>query len=252
MMKNEIDDYKSSSIEEIKIRNEFYDIYKDNPLPNDQILENLGLFLNTKNLSRILFINHIYQKILDVQGIIIEFGTRWGQNLSLFAALRGIYEPYNIQRKIVGFDTFEGFPSVSKHDGESDMMKTGSLSVTKDYEKYLAKVMKYQEKDNPISHVRKFEIKKGVAEIELKNYLENNPQTIISLAFFDFDLYEPTKKCLNMIKPHLVKGSLLCFDELCDDNSPGETIALKEVFNLNEIQLQRYRYATRVSYFIVN
>ena len=41
MMKNDIDEYKSSSIEEIDIRKEFYNIYKDNPIPNDQILENL-------------------------------------------------------------------------------------------------------------------------------------------------------------------------------------------------------------------
>ena len=251
MMKNEIDDYKSSSKEELKIRKEFYNIYKDNPLPNDQILENLGLFLNTKNLSRILFINHIYQKILDVQGIIIEFGTRWGQNLSLFTSMRGIYEPYNIQRKIVGFDTFEGFPAISDQDGDSKMMKPNNLSVTPKYENYLTKILEYQEKDNPISHIKKFDIRKGDALEELKKYLSDNPHTIISLAYFDFDIYEPTKKCLSMIKPYLVKGSLLCFDELCDDNSPGETIALKEIFNLNEIQLQRYRYATRVSYFIL-
>lgn len=250
-MKNQIDDYKSSSKEEFQIRKEFYNIYKDNPLPNDQVLENLGLFLNTKNLSRILFINHIYKKILDVQGIIIEFGTRWGQNLSLFSAMRGIYEPYNIQRKIVGFDTFEGFPSISDQDGDSKMMKPNNLSVTPEYENYLTRILEYQEKDNPISHIKKFDIRKGDATEELREYLSDNPQTIISLAFFDFDIYEPTKKCLSLIKPFLVKGSLICFDELCDDNSPGETIALKEIFNLNQIKLHRYRYATRVSYFIL-
>ena len=250
-MKNEMIDYKSSSKEEVTIRKEFLEHYKKNPIPDDQILENLGLFLNTKNLSRILFINHIYQQIIDVQGIIVEFGTRWGQNLSLFAALRGLYEPYNIQREIVGFDTFEGFPSVSKMDGDSGMMKPGSLTVTKNYEDYLSKVMGYQEKDNPISHIKKFDIRKGDAVIELKKYLLDNPHTIISLAFFDFDIYEPTKKCLSIIKPYLVKGSLLGFDELCDKNSPGETVALKEVFNLNEVQLKRYRYTTRVSYFIL-
>ena len=246
---NSLDDNKSSSLDEISIRKQFFDHYKNNPLPDDQVLENIGLFLNTKNLSRILFMNFIYQKILDIQGVVIEFGTRWGQNISLFSALRGIYEPYNIQRKIIAFDTFEGFPSISSKDGEDNCIKTGNLNVTKNYENYLDVIMDFQEKDNPVSHIKKYVIRKGDAVIELKKYLEDNPQTIVSMVFFDLDLYEPTKICLQLIKPHLVKGSLLAFDQLCTDNFPGETIALKETFNLNEIKLHRYPFATRLSYF---
>ena len=54
-----------------------------------------------------------------------------------------------------------------------------------------------------------------------------------------------------MIKPHLTKGSLVGFDELCDPDSPGETVALKEVFGLNNIRLQRSRHCSRTSYFVV-
>ena len=74
----------------------------------------------------------MYKNIIDVQGIVMEFGVRWGQNLSLFSALRGIYEPYNRHRKIVGFDTFKGFPSIHEKDGTSDMMKKGQLALTDD------------------------------------------------------------------------------------------------------------------------
>jgi len=250
-MKDKLIDFKSSNNKEMAIRKSFYEHHRKNPIPDDQVLENLGLFLNTKNLSRILFMNEMYKKIVDVEGIIIEFGTRWGQNLSVFAALRGMYEPYNIHRKIVGFDTFEGFPSLSKKDGSSDMMKVGSLSVTEDYEDYLTKVMVFQEADNPVSHIKKFEIRKGDASVEIVKYLDQNPETIIALAFFDLDIYEPTRNCLEAIRPYLVKGSLLCFDELNDPNAPGETIALKEIFGLNNVRLRRDRYTTRVSYYCV-
>jgi hypothetical protein len=54
-----------------------------------------------------------------------------------------------------------------------------------------------------------------------------------------------------MIKPRLSKGSIVAFDELNDKDSPGETVALMEVFGLQNIRLQRYRYASRVSYFVV-
>ena len=36
--------------------------------------------------------NEIYTKQVDVHGIVVEFGTRWGQNMGLFAALRGMVE----------------------------------------------------------------------------------------------------------------------------------------------------------------
>ncbi len=240
-----------SNREEDSTRRRFLEHFRDCPIPDDQILSNLGLFLNSKNLARILFMHHIYQQIVDVEGIVIDFGTRWGQNLSLFAALRGIYEPFNRHRMLVGFDTFQGFPSISKEDGSSDLMQVGNISVTQNYASYLSKVMEYQELDNPLSHIKKFDIVAGDATVEIGKYLSGHPQTIVSLAYFDFDLYEPTRICLEAIRPHLVKGSVLGFDELNDPDSPGETLALKEVFGLNNIKLRRYRYTSRVSYFVV-
>jgi hypothetical protein len=239
------------SAQEKLTRQEFVEHLKKCPVPDEQLLSNLGLFLNSKNLSRILLMNHLYRQVIDVQGIIIEFGTRWGQNLALFSALRGIYEPFNRHRKIVGFDTFAGFPSISKKDGSSDMLHVGNLSVTESYVEYLTKILEYHELDNPLSHIKKFDLRVGDAVVEIEGYLKEYPETIIALAYFDFDIYEPTKKCLEAIKPHLVKGSVLGFDELNDHDSPGETIALKEVFGLNNISLKRYRYASRVSHFVV-
>lgn len=234
--------------EELK---KFIELFKKNPIPDEQIFSNLGLFLKSKDLSRLLFLNHIYQQIIDIQGVIFDFGTRWGQNMAIFSALRGIYEPFNRHKKIVGFDTFSGFPGISKEDGQSDLMKRGNISVTKNYQDYLEKIMSYHEETSPLSHVKKYEIVVGDAVREIRKYLKRNPQTIVALAYFDFDIYEPTKKCLVAIKPHLVKGSLLAFDELNDHDSPGETIALKEVFGLNNIKLKRYPYTSRTSYFIV-
>ena len=85
-------------------------ILRESAIPDGELLQNLGLFLTRQNLSRLLFIKHLYEQIVDIQGDIIEFGVRWGQNLAAFAVLRGILEPYNHSRRLVGFDTFEGFP----------------------------------------------------------------------------------------------------------------------------------------------
>ena len=232
-------------------RSEFLEHFRKCPIPDNQLLSNLGLFLNSKNLARILFMDHLYRQIVDVQGSVLEFGTRWGQNLALFAALRGIYEPFNRHRKIVGFDTFEGFPNLSPKDGTSEMMKLGELAVTENYAEYLGKVMELQEKDNPLGHIRKFSLRKGDATIEIGRFFAESPETIVALAYFDFDLYEPTLKCLQAIRPRLVKGSVVGFDELNDPDSPGETLALMEAYGLSNVRLRRFPYASRVSYFVV-
>lgn len=231
-------------------RDKFELMFKASPIPDDQILSNLGLYLNSKTLSRILFMNFLYTKIIDLQGVIIEFGCHWGQNLSLFSALRGIYEPFNRHRKIIGFDTFKGFPNIDSKDGKSDLMKEGKLALPPNYDDYLREILYLQEADNPLSHIQKYEVIKGDATITFLQYLTEHPETIVSLVYFDFDIYKPTKVCLELIKERLVKGSVVGFDELNDHDSPGETVALMESIGLNNIKLRRFPNASRTSYFI--
>ena len=107
-----------SSTNEKEVNKRFAEHLKVSPLPDDEILANLGLYLTSKNLSRILFFYECYKKIVNTHGIIVEFGVRWGQTLSIMSALRGCFEPFNRHRKIVGFDTFEGFKGISEKDGD--------------------------------------------------------------------------------------------------------------------------------------
>ena len=237
-----------SSTDEKEVLQVLIDHFKDSPLPEDEILPNLGLFLTSKALSRILFFYEIYRKIVHTHGIVAEFGVRWGQTLSIMSALRGILEPFNRHRKIVGFDTFAGFVGLGDKDGNVCKCVDGSFSVPPGYEDYLSSLLALQEKLNPISHLTKFELVKGNALKTVPAYLERHPETIISLAVFDFDIYEPTRTTLEIIRPYLCRGSILVFDELCDDIFPGETIALREIFGLNNVRIQRLPMAARISY----
>lgn len=247
-MKKEIKVAVGSNLDEIKNREEYFEKFKNTPIPDSELLTNLGLFINRQSLSRVIFMNELYKKIINVNGVIMEFGVRWGQNLSLFSNFRGMYEPYNFTRKIIGFDTFSGFPSVHKNDGEKEFIKKGAYGVSENYEDYLEDILTYHEKESPISHKKKYELIKGDGTKTIKEYLEKNPQTIISFAYFDFDIYEPTKVCLEAILPHLTKGSIIAFDELNDPNFPGETIAFKEVLGLNNYEIKRSPLNPLISY----
>ena len=239
----------NSSNKEHCIRKNFYDLFKDSPILENELLSNLGLYTSRQTLSRILFMHEIYKKIINTHGVIMEFGVRWGQNLALFENFRGMYEPFNYNRKIIGFDTFNGFPSVSCVDKN---LKKGDYGVSENYEEHLAKVLAYHESESPISHIKKYELIKGDATETLKEYLKNNPHTIIALAYFDFDIYEPTKECLELIRDHITKGTILGFDELNVSDFPGETVALKEVLGLSSYRIQRLPISSLQSYIEID
>ena len=237
-----------SSEPEKDVFGEFTSLLTNTPVPDDELLANLGLYLTSKGLSRVLFFYEIYKKILNQHGMIMEFGVRWGQTLSLLSALRGIFEPFNRHRKIVGFDTFKGFKGIEDKDGDSCRCQDGSFSVPSNYEDHLSKILEYQEALNPMSHLKRFELIKGDGIATVPEYLTKHPETIVSLAIFDFDIYRPTRAALEAIKPHICRGTILVFDELCDDLFPGETVALKEVFGINSLRIQRFPMTSRVSY----
>src|SRR5690606_11940007 len=123
-----------SSEEEQSKRADFVQRYQNSPIPDTEKLSNLGLFTKRQDFTKQLFFNDLYEQILSVHGVIMEFGVRWGQNLVTLNNLRGIYEPYNFSRKIIGFDTFGGFPSVDIKDGNHEVIKQGSFSVVPNYE----------------------------------------------------------------------------------------------------------------------
>lgn len=221
------------------------------PLPANELIRNLGLYLLPMEVKRLLFFADLYQRIVNVPGIIVEFGCRWGQNLAHFQSLRSILEPYHHRRLIIGFDTFEGFPSVSKHDGSSDVISEGAYSVSPGYEQKLVELLALRERQSPLPDVRKFHVIKGDAPAEFEKWLADHPETIVALAYFDMDLYEPTAQCLRLLKGRLTQGSIVGFDELNHAKFPGETLAVRDVLGLENVRLMRSLWSADESFFVV-
>jgi hypothetical protein len=241
----------NASETERTIRGQLLEYFRECPIPGNELFANLHLFINRQNLSQILFVNEIYQQIVGIHGVVMEFGVRWGGNLALYESLRGIYEPFNHNRKIIGFDTFSGFPSVDAKDGNADIIGVGAYNVTENYADYLAKILDYHEQESPIPHLKKYELVKGDATTSIHSYLESHPETIVALAYFDFDIYEPTKACLEALKKHLTKGSVIGFDELNNRDYPGETVALREVLGIGAYRIRHSRYSPTQSYIVI-
>lgn len=224
---------------------------KESPIPDQELIRNLGLYQLPMEVKRILFFAEIYQQLLSVPGVIMEFGCRWGQNLATLQSLRSILEPYHHRRRIVGFDSFSGFPTVAPQDGCADAAKRGAYSVTPEYDVCLKQLLALREMQAPIPEVKKFEVIKGDVRDELPLWLEQHPEAIVAFAYFDLDLYEPTRDCLKSLKGRLTQGSIIGFDELNHTSFPGETLAVREALGLENIRLRRSPFSADECYFIV-
>ena len=62
-----------SNNKELTVRKEMYEHFKECPIPEDQILSNMGLFTNSKDLSRILFMDYLYRLSKETQGVILTW-----------------------------------------------------------------------------------------------------------------------------------------------------------------------------------
>jgi hypothetical protein len=193
--------------------------------------------LKRQSLSRVLYYADLYRQVVGVPGVICEFGVQWGATLSLLINLRGMYEPFNHSRTIVGFDTFTGFGRIDARDGA--LPSVGDYTTPRGYEKTLERLLELQESFCPLPHLRKFELVKGDASKTCPAWLERNPHAIVAMAILDMDVYRPTRDVLRAILPRLTRGSLLVFDELSCAHLPGETAAVQEVLGLNRLTLRR-------------
>ena len=229
-------------------------------MPDEHLLVNLGLYMRSSALAKILFINELYELIVDIPGVIVEFGVWWGQNLVLVENLRAIYEPFNITRRIIGFDTFSGYTSFSDQDrpakkgvfqSYSDVVKEGGYSVSEGYRTYLEELIAAHEGNNILGHIRKHTVIEGDVMKTAPKFFTENPETVVALAYFDLALYAPTKACLQAIRPHLVPGSVILLDEFNYPEAPGETIAFKEAFHNVPFTIRKSRYITDKSIVIL-
>ncbi len=214
-------------------------------------INNFSKYVPRTHIARFLTRYEIFKEILDVQGVIIECGVLFGGGLMTWAQLSSIMEPANHQRRIVGFDTFEGFPSISSKDVKAkvsiELCQKGSLYV--DSYKDLQKCIELYNMTRYYKHIDKVELVRGNIFKTVPSYIKNNPHLVVSLLYLDVDIYKPTKIALKYFLPRMPKGSIIVFDELNQPEWPGETLAVLEQFgNFNNLRISKQPFGTGISY----
>ena len=73
---------------QLAAREQLENFFNINPLSTTDLLFNLGLFTRSSLLVKYITLHEIYQQFVHIPGLIVEFGTWWGQNLVLLENLR--------------------------------------------------------------------------------------------------------------------------------------------------------------------
>ena len=144
-----------------------------------------NVLISRQAFSRNLARTKLFEISMNVPGCVVECGSHRGNGLGLYYNLSSTLEPTNFNRKIISFDTFEGFPSVSTKD--LDFAKEGQMSDV-DFN-FLKEAVEINELNRVNGHIEKLMFVQGDANKTIPKFVEENPWLLVSLLYIDFDLY---------------------------------------------------------------
>ena len=214
-------------------------------------LENFTKYVRRQHLKRFLALYEVFKLVLPVKGSVLECGVWRGFSLTAWAKLSTMLEPENLTRRVYGFDTFEGFPSV--HDMDQSAFKSNERGeLSSDSYDEITQLIKEYDADRFLGHIGKVELIKGDMAKTIPEFIERHQHLMVSLLFIDCDLYEPTRTALEHFLPRMPKGAIVAFDDLDNPIWPGETLAILETVGLNKLKLQRLEWDPYIAYAVID
>jgi len=207
-----------------------------------------SLFTNRVGVQSLITRYELYKMILEVPGDIVECGVYQGNSFLWLAHLSVILEPYAINRRFVGFDTFGGFASI---DANRDPKDVSSKNFSDTSYETIEKALSAIDAVRPVNRIKRFELVKGDIIETVPKYISENPAFTCAMLILDTDLYKPTLTALEAFLPTMPKGAIVVLDEYNYQNFKGETQALKDYQSIGNFRMKRLRYDSCLAYFEV-
>ena len=230
---------------------ELAELFEADPTPLVERIEAFPKYVSRQSLAKFLTKWELMRLILGVSGSIIECGVLHGAGLLAWAKLSSIAEPANHTRRVIGFDTFAGFASVSEHDANSTYQDIREGAMHGSPLSHVQRAIAVYDMNRPIAHIPKVELVVGDIVQTAPQYVLDNTHLVVSLLYLDADLYSPTAAALEAFVPRMPRGAILAFDQLNAPIFRGETVAANAVVGLKNLQLQRFPFDPYVSYAIL-
>ena len=213
-------------------------------------LETFPRYARRKTVTRFITLYELFKLSLNVKGSVIECGVFRGFGLMTWAHLSAVLEPANLTRRIYGFDSFAGFPSVSGNDANPVKSPVAGELAANSFDE-LSRLIEIHDQDRFLGHIDKVHLIKGDLVETVPKFVADHQHLVVSLLFMDVDLFEPTKVAVEKFVPRMPKGAVLAFDQLDNPIWPGEAAALQATLGINHLELRRFEWDPYVAYAIL-
>jgi hypothetical protein len=226
------------------------EVFESSPDDLPTRLASMARYARRAQVTRFAALYELFKLVLPVKGSIVECGVYRGASFMTFAQLSAALEPTNLTRRLYGFDSFGGFPSVSAADRPGSTGATAGDLAADSYDE-LNRLLEIYDDDRFIGHLPKARLIRGDVTETIPAFVADNPHLVVSLLFLDLDLYEPTRVAIKNLVPRMPKGAVLAFDELDNPLWPGETSAALDELGLNRLELRRFEFDPYIGYAVI-
>ena len=242
---------KTLSSDDVEYRNRAAALFERDERPLHSRLDGFPKYASRQSIELFLTRYEIFKRIQGVAGSIVECGVLYGDGILSWAKFCSVFEPYNHTRRIVGFDTFAGFPDISEADratGERghSMLQKGSFAGSS-VESVREAVAVY-DMNRALNKIPKVELVEGDISVTAGSYLADNPHLVVAMLYLDLDLYAPTREAIRAFLPRMPRGAVIVFDELNYEAFPGETQAVMEEIGVSNLRIERLPFSSRVTF----
>ncbi len=216
--------------------------------PSD-VLQAFPIYARRIHLKRFLAHYELFRMVADLPGDIVELGVYRGVSLMSWANFLEIRCMGDRQRKVWGFDSFEGLSELDAKDGAPDPTVGKIAGGYTDHGGPLEDAITIFDSDRFIPHKPRVQLVSGDICETVPQWVKDNPGVRISLLHFDCDLYRPTKVALEALWPLVVPGGVVAFDEYGIPPWEGESKAVDEFFDT--VQLRRFTWSSNPGAYVV-
>lgn len=208
--------------------------------------------LNIGNIGNAIYWWKFFEAAALVEGDIVECGIGRGRSLIIISSInRFLSKEEGGQRRILAYDSFDGFPEPSTQDQSLRNPKKGdwSYSPSGKYKYTLEFITEVLSEAGIEADTNELSLYQGF----FSESLPHHPDRPIAILHIDGDLYQSYKDTLENLYSKVSTGGIIVFDDFQSEYSgyerwPGSRIAVKEFLGERFFEL---KLSDRGTYYFV-
>jgi hypothetical protein len=195
--------------------------------------------------TKVLARYELFKRIIDLPGDIVECGVFKGTGVLFWAKLIQVFNPLS-KRKVIGFDTFAGYPETTRYDHD----RRSGVEFLEDSPSPGASPEEIMETARSLQIEHRIELVQGDATVTIGEYVRSHPGFRVGLLNLDFDTYDPTAAALDHMYRLVVPNGVIAFDEYALPGW-GESDAVDEFFSGRNVVYQSMSWALSPAAFLI-